>query len=549
MNYNLKSANLKKKIWRNRILVIEFSFLILFSLAIWRFYDMQIKKGYFYSLKAKNQVANFKKSILRGNIYLNLENNKLVPASISKIFPSLYIVPKEIKKPKEVEKNILNLFPEIDKQWLESKLLKKNDPYELIKRKISPKEEKIVKNWELEGVYTKGEIERYFPFQKEASHILGFVSLNDAGQWEGKYGIERQFEKYLKRGDDIILTIDKNIQAEAELAINDLVKKWKAKSGQVIILESETGKVLAMASVPNFDPNEYFKYPLKNFLNPNIESVWEPGSVFKVLTMAIGLESGAIKPNTSYFDKGFVTLNKRTIYNWDKKGHGWQKMGDVLAKSLNTGAVFIESKIGHKKFLKYLKKFGINKKTGIQLPDEVSGSLRNLENNPKDINFATASFGQGVSVTPMEIIMAINTIADGGVLMVPRIVNKIITFDGREIDFGKDIKYRVISQETAEKVKEMMVKAVEHGKIGHISGYDLAAKTGTAQVPFKGKYLDKYVHTYIGFGPANNPKFTMLIKLDEPEGNILSGATVVPTFRKLAQFLFNYFKIPPKNIR
>ncbi len=528
---------------KTRLTIIKIFFFILATLAITKLYFIQVRDGKIYRLKAENQI-NFLNQILllRGGIYL--ENS--TPLSISKFFPTLYIVPREIKQPKLVEKKILSILPNVDKDILEKKIYKKNDPYEPIKSHLNKEQEKAVKSWHLKGVHLQKKVERYFPFKEMASHVLGFVSLDDRGRLVGRYGIEKTFENYLKQGDNVILSLDKNIQSESEEILEDLVKKWKAKGGQVIVLESQTGRILAMASWPNFDPNSYWKYPIKNFLNPNIESVWEPGSVFKVITMASGLDSKAIVPETKYFDKGFVKMDDRTIYNWDKRGHGWQNMTDILAKSLNTGAVFIEKRIGHKKFLDYIKKFGIGEKTNIELPDEVVGSLKNLEKkDSKEINFATASFGQGVSVTPIEMIMAINTIATNGLLLKPIIVDKVINSDGKiEKEFKTTIVRRVVSRRTAEEVKEMMVKAVEHGRIGHIKGYNMAAKTGTAQVPYKGGYLNKYVHTYIGFGPAGDPRFTVLLKLDQPEGNILSGATVVPAFKKLAEFLLNYFKIP-----
>ena len=295
-----------------------------------------------------------------------------------------------------------------------------------------------------------------------------------------------------------------------------------------------------MASAPNFDPNNYSEYSVENFLNPTVESVYEPGSIFKVITMSAGIDAGKITPETTYYDSGSVTLNGRTIKNWDNKAHGTQTMTQVIEQSLNTGAVFAQRQTGRGDFYKYVEQFGFKDLTLVGLPDEVSGNLINLEKNIRDINFATASFGQGISVTPIELISAIGAIANDGVLMRPFLIEGT----------APQVLRRVISQETADQVTAMMVSAVKNAQIAQIPNYKIAGKTGTAQVPdfVRGGYTHQVINTYVGFAPATDPKFIILVRLDKPEGAPLAGLTVVPAFRDLAHFILNYYNIPPDDL-
>ena len=534
---------------RSRVIFIEIVFCLLSIAIIFKLYDIQVKKHSFYQVKAKYQTEHSlkKKESWRGDIFIKQGEN-LIPLAISKFFPALYLEPNKIKKPQEVEEKILSLFNDIPKEELERKINKKNDPYELVKKRLSKEEVEKIKSWHLEGIGIEERVERFYPLKNFASHLVGFVSQNEKGEWQGRYGLEKFYDQELKEGYDLVLTIEKNIQEISEKILRELIEEWQGEGGQIIVAKPKTGEILAMASYPDFDPNQYSKYPLKNFLNPNVESVWEPGSVFKVITMSAGLDSEVIKPETTYNDTGQVTLDGKIIRNWNNQANGIQTMTDILAKSLNTGAVFVQRKLGKEKFLEYIKKFNLDKKTGIDLPGEIKGLFSNLENEGKDIDFATASFGQGIAVTPIEMLIAINAIANDGLILKPFVVKKIISPKGKIKTRGKEVKKRAIKKTTALNVKEMMIKAVRHGKIAEIKGYDLAGKTGTAQVAYQGKYLDQYIHSYVGFGPAEDPQFIILIKLDKPKKGHLSGITVVPAFKKLAQFMLNYFNLPPKEI-
>ena len=294
-----------------------------------------------------------------------------------------------------------------------------------------------------------------------------------------------------------------------------------------------------MGSYPSFDPNEYSEYPLKNFTNPAMQAVYEPGSVFKIFTMAAGIDSGKITPETGFYDSGSLVVNGKTIKNWDLKAHGQVTMTEVIERSINTGAAFAERKTGHDNFYNYLLNFGFDEPTDVSLPGEISGTLKNLKSAFREINFANAAFGQGVSVTPLQLVSAMSAVANGGTLMKPYILTA---------DRPESVR-RVLSEESAGKVAEMMVSAVNKAELARISGYEVAGKTGTAQIPDfkKGGYSGEYIHSYAGFAPASDPRFTILMKIDKPRAP-LAGQTVVPAFRELAQFILNYYNIPADNL-
>jgi len=539
--------------WRIRILIFFFS--ILYLLLIFNIYNLQIEKRIYYLTKAETQErASGVFEAPRGNIYFIDRNNNLIPAALNKDYSMIYAVPAEVQgdvKQSYAEKlaPIVNLPVE----ELEKILSKPNDLYELLIEKATPEQIKEIKNLNLKGIYIGSHLLRFYPFEDLASHVLGFVG--PAGETtNGRYGVESYFNEMIsgkageikenkiiepEAGKDLILTIDRNIQAQAEEVLKKFIEDYQATSGSVIVQEPQTGKILAMGNFPNFDPNNYSKFNIGTFLNPAVQLVYEPGSVFKLITMSAGIDSGKITPETTYTDTGSVTFNGKTIQNWDLKAHGLQTMTGVLEQSINTGAVFTQRKTGPDIFYNYLIKFGFNEPTGIALPGEVKGNINNLKNG-QDIDFATASFGQGVAVTPIGLISAISAIANDGVLMKPLILT----------DEKPQVTRRVISSETAKKITQMMVSAVEKNKIAVISNYSVAGKTGTAFVPDFNKkgYTDEVINTYVGFTPAFNPKFVILIKLDKPKGSPLAGQTVVPAFRELAQFLLNYYNIAPDKL-
>ena len=425
-----------------RITSLFFIFGILYLSLIFNIYRLQIEKGDFYLARAEflRRLSGVFQTP-RGAIYFTDRNNNSNIAAFNKDYQVIYAVPIEAQISADGTRSYaekLNPILNVSVEELEKKFNKPNDKYEILIQKAGPEQIEKVKNLNLKGIYIDSQLLRFYPFSGLASHLLGYAANGDEGG--GRYGAELYFDKSLNSGENLVLTIDHIIQKQAEEILKNLIDRYQAVGGTVIVQEPKTGKILAMGNFPNFDPNDYSKFKVENFLNPAVQLVYEPGSVFKLITMAAGIDSGKITPETTYTDTGSVTFNGKTIKNWDLKAHGLQTMTGVIEQSINTGAVFAQRKIGQDIFYNYLIKFGFNESTGIALPGEVRGKINNLKQG-KDIDFATASFGQGVSVTPIELISAISVIANDGVLMKPIIL----------ADEKSQVVRRVISSETSKK--------------------------------------------------------------------------------------------------
>ncbi|MDP2598257.1 MAG: penicillin-binding protein 2 [Candidatus Liptonbacteria bacterium] len=529
-----------------------------FAAIVLRLYQLQFTKGGYYSARAESQyLASSAVTANRGLIYFTDRKGSRLPAALNERFPIIYAVPKAIDDAAEAA-NVLGPILTRPVADLEKIFSKKSDTYELLQRKADPALARQVEDLNIKGIYVDMLPGRFYPLGSLASHLIGFAGPSkDSAANTGHYGVEEFYDAKLNGGfgantqkgtnpdpqTDLILTIDPNIQTEAEKVLQNLIADQHADGGTVIVADPQTGKILAMESWPGFDPNSYASSSIASFLNPATQQVYEPGSVFKVLTMAIGIDARKLTPETTYFDKGTVTLNGRTISNYDLKTHGpygTVTMTNVIEHSINTGAVHAERLVGRTIFTDYLHRFGFSEKTGVDLPGEVTGNLKRLNPKERDIAFATASYGQGVAVTPLELISAIAAIANGGNLMRPYV----------NADLAPSIIRRVISAETAEKVTGMMVSAVDKASVASISGYSIAGKTGTAFIPdfVHGGYSDRVITSYVGFGPTKDPKFIILLKLNDLPSTALAATNVVPAFRELAQFVLNYYNIQPDRI-
>ena len=529
------------------VLILVF---VLLSLLIWgRFFYLTVIRHDYYLAKAKN-ISDNSGAIPRGSIFLTDKDNVPYAVALNKEFPLVYAVPVKVKDPASLAKKLVPIL-ELDEQFLFQKLSKPNDPYEILKKKVSDETVNAIKALEEPALGIDDETLRYYPEGLYLSQVIGFLGFNKDGQ-TGQYGLEEYYDKDLSgliSSADLVLTIDSAIQAQAGTLLAAAVKKWQANNGSIVVMNPKSGDIIAMASFPDFDANNYSAVLDKSiFVNPVTLKRYEPGSVFKPITMAIGIETGAVTPETEYYNTGSVQINNRIISNSiPDEILGWQTMTTVLEQSLNTGAVFVEQKVPKDIFLKYLKDFGINSKTGIDV-SEVPGDLSGLS-SMRDVNFATASFGQGVALTPIELLRALSTIANGGKLVRPHLVAKIVSRIGETYETKNDLPAQIISSETSAKLINMLVNVVENGsgRRAQIKGYTVAGKTGTAQVPDlkNGGYLDEYIHTFVGFAPAYDPKFIALIKLDDPKGVRFAESTVVSVFHDLAQFIFSYLAIPP----
>ena len=534
----------------NRILVLILAFVLL-GLLIWgRFFYLTVIRHDYYLAKAKNISDNSGAAIPRGSIFLTDKDSVPYAVALNKEFPLVYAAPVKVKDPASLAKKLVPIL-ELNEQFLFQKLSKPNDPYEILKKKVSDVAVNVVKTLEEPALGIDDETLRYYPEGLYLSQVIGFLGFNKNGQ-AGQYGLEEYYDQDLSgliSSADLVLTVDSAIQAQAGALLVSAVKKWQANGGSIVVMDPKSGDIIAIASFPGFDANNYSVVSDKGiFVNPVTLKRYEPGSVFKPITMAIGIETGVVAPETEYYNTGSVQVNNRIISNSiPDEILGWQTMTTVLEQSLNTGAVFVEQKVPKDIFLKYLKDFGIDSKTGIDV-NEVAGDISVLS-NMRDINFATASFGQGVALTPLELIRALSAIANGGKLVRPHLVARIVSRNGKTFEAKNGSPAQIISSETSVKLINMLVNAVENGsgRRARVKGYTIAGKTGTAQVPDlkNGGYLDEYIHTFVGFAPAYDPKFIALIKLDNPKGVRFAESTVVSVFHDLAQFIFSYLAIPP----
>lgn len=512
-------------------------------------YDVSIAKHDYYSVKAASQYDAHQAAEPRGVISFSSKTNYLIPAAVNKEIPYIYAAPAEVTV--EHKKDFVDAVETILHRSSGEATALLDDShsfFNILEESPSPELVAQVQNANVQGLHVGNRLMRYYPNNTLAANVLGFVA-DMYNNPHGQYGIEEEYQTTL--GDktnpaDLVLTIDYNIQQEGESILDQLMQTWKADSGTVIVEEPSTGAILAMAQRPSFNPNTYSNFPVKNFLNQNISDVYEPGSVFKAITFASALDAGKITPETTYVDTGALTMSGYTIRNWDLKAYGMQTMVQVLQNSLNVGAAFIERQLGPDLFLRYVKEFGFGTDTGIDLPGEAAGNLYNLKGF-EPLYFATASFGQGISVTPLQLIMGISALANHGILMKPYMVSSILYNDGTSKEIAPQEVKRVVSEDTAKKSVDALVSVVEHGIIGEVPGYRVAGKTGTAQIPSpKGGYEpNAYTDDYVGFAPADHPRFVILIKLVRPIGAPLSGATVVPAFRDFTKFLLDYYNIPP----
>lgn len=540
------------KNWRINIVFI---FFVLFSATILsRLFFLQISQGDFYKALSQGLHVSFSESEdIRGEIFLSNKE----PLAINLDWPFVFAQSKKIKNAEKTV-NILSQILDLDKNFILEKIEKDNS-YSVIKRKLSQKEAELLEEQNLEGIFVEREKGRYYPQESLAAQVVGFLGAEGKGQ----YGLEQAYEDSLRgensfleeqKGSDLILTIDYNIQFKAEKLLQEAKEDLKIEGGQIIVIEPNSGKILTLAHLSNFNPNYYEKYALegnlKVFKNKTTQELFEPGSVFKTMTMAAALEENKVFPQTTYVDKGFVKVDGFTINNYDNRIHGQQTMTSVLEKSINTGAVFVQKELGQNLFLKYVEKFGFLEPTGIDIQEIYSWNKE--VKSGREINLATASFGQGIEMTPIQLIRAYSAVANGGRLINPYLVEKIINQDLHLEDKTKRIEERIISSKTASQLTAMLVSVVENGfaKGAKIPGYFIAGKTGTAQVSFgalgidKKGYSENTIQTFIGFTPAFNPKFLVLIKLDNPQTKT-AEYSAVPLFRKLAEYIIQQYQIPP----
>ena len=527
-----------------------------------RLFYIQVVQGGYYAAFARGQQGEYKDiKDLRGDIFMQDKfspSNKYLAATQKKWF-TLYAVPREVDDVNAVAtelakyliawKGSASTSPDVLEEELNDKLAKKDDPYEPLMAKITEEQAQEVKSIGIKGIYTKSENLRHYPGGAFASHLLGFVGYK-VDERVGQYGVEGYYNDLLKskgfilgQAKDLELSIDYNIQFMLENELKKAKEKLAADGGSAVIMNPKTGEIIAMAQDNSFDSNNYSEvFSIDVFLNDSLQKMFEPGSSFKPFTMAAALDAGVVTPATEYVDKGYAQVWDRTFKNANEKIYGRKNMTNVLELSLNTGAVFAQQVLGNDKFREYALRFGFGERTGVDIQGEVSGDMQNIFHTSRDVNFATASFGQGIAVTSIQLITAFSSFANGGKMVRPHVIR------GGE----PEILGEPISSKTAAQITAMLVSVVDNGfgKKAQVKGYKIAAKGGTAQVPDKekGGYLeDKTIHSFIGFAPAYDPKFVALIKMDGPKNINFSADSVAPIFSRVAEYILNYYEIPPSD--
>lgn len=562
-------------IQRQRLNIVGFFFALMLLAIVGKVAQRQIiEYPTFAALAREQHLVNESVPAKRGKILVyDPQLKDYYPMATNVSLYSLNIVPTQIRRPELVAAKLL---PYVD-GYEESDLIELMNSDKVyippLRRRIEADEAQEIRVLDLDGVYLRAEEYRYFPEDDLAAHVLGFVNRDLVGQ----YGVEGYFNQELsgvhgraqveknplgasiaignrqvinpEDGVSVVLSIDRAIQYYVEKRLEAAVTSHQATSGEVIIMEPDTGRILAMAAYPDFNPNFYNEAPIENLTNPIISQVYEPGSVFKVLTMAAGIDLGLVAPSTTYVDTGEVVVDEETIKNSDLLAHGEQTMTEVLEKSLNTGAIFVAQKLGRFQFNKYLKQFGFGVATGIGLDGELAAAVRPYR-SWAEVDLATMSFGQGIAVTPIQLTAAIGAIANQGKVMQPHIVDKILYPSGA-VSVDPQVTSVAIKPQTANLISAMMVNVVErgHGQKAGVSGYRIAGKTGTAQIPSPSggylKGLGSTIGTFVGFGPVENPRFVMVTRIDRPKDVVFAESSAAPLFGDIAAFLMNYWQIPP----
>ena len=563
---------------KKRIRAISIILLVFGLILIGRLYHVQVIESEKYNILANDQYVQSTGNIYnRGEIFFTNKHNEQVRAATLKSGYKVAINPEIIKKPEEKFKKLSKLL-NIEKENFLQKSRKQNDPYEEITKRVTKEKAKKVNRMGLNGVTTHLERWRFYPAGKLASREVGFVAYKE-DELTGRYGLEKSYNNILERNDksiyinffakiftdlketitmdenkregDLITTLEPSVQLYLEDRLESIHEEYKSQTTGGIVINPQNGEVYAMSTKPNFNLNNFgqIKDP-SIFSNPLVNNIYEMGSIIKSLTMAAGLDSGVVTPKTTYYDAGKIKINGSTIYNYDKKGRGEVGMQKVLDDSLNTGAAFVQERMGTTTFTRYMKNFSLGEKTGIDLPNEANGMLNNL-NSPRRLEYATASFGQGIAISPITTVRALCSLANGGKLITPHLGKKIKYKSGLSGKINPEPGPRVLKASTAHTITRMLVGVGDQATLGGKkppSNYSIALKTGTAQIPNHqsgGYYDNKYLHSFFGYFPAYNPKYLVFLFTVDPKGVRYSSQSLGPEFLEISDFLINYYNIPP----
>lgn len=546
---------------------------LLFTLFLLFYAAILVKLFYLQVLQTSSTEVTYLKTNKippeRGKIY----DRNGEPLAVNNTTYLLYIEPKLIKNKDEVKYKLDSLL-HIGDATLEAKFDETKD-WMPIQGKINKEQKQKILSLGLKGIGFEDEYQRYYPEGSLSAHLLGFVGKDTGGEDVGYFGIEGFYDKELVglpgvmktdrdifgkpiligtqqkldpiNGRDLYLTIDSSIQEFVKKKLITALETYKAKEGCIIVTNPNTLEILALTCLPDFDAEHYYEFTEEFFKNPAISNLYEPGSTFKPFIMSAAIEEKKIKPDDFYNESGPIGVTGYTIRTWNNKYEGKISMTHILEKSSNVGMVYVGQKLGNDKIFSYLEKYGFGKDTGIDLQGEATGYLK-PRNSWYPIDFATVTFGQGIAVTPIQMVQAFSSLINGGKLLEPYVVKKVV-FQQEEKIIEPTVKRTVMSKKTSDIIKKMLLSTVEKGEVKWLipKGYKIAGKTGTAQIPIEGHYdPSKTVASFIGFAPVTNPKFLALVILREPKTSPWGSETAAPLFFEIAKELLVYYNIAPE---
>jgi stage V sporulation protein D (sporulation-specific penicillin-binding protein) len=571
-----------RRAFRFRLRLLAGALALFALLLIARLYYVQIIEGKAYAARGERQYQSSSQELYnRGTIYFTQKDGTLISAATIATGYLIAIDPEELKDPQAVYTQLNGITP-IDQATFFKDVGYTDDPYEVVAHQVSESDGDSISDLNIPGVLVEREQWRTYPAGTEAAQTLGFTAYNDNNVVTGQAGLEEYYDTVLNRSTegvfgnffaqifgnidttsllaqdskqgDVVTSIEPAVQERLDQDLEAVTKKYSSTESGGIIMNPKTGEIIAIGSYPTFDPNDFQNENPEYFGNPIVQSEYEFGSIVKSLTMAEGLDAGVITPTETYNDTGCIHPNGATVCNYDDVARGVIPMVQILDQSLNVGASFIAQQLGHRRQLTYDTKLGLGEKTGIDLPGEIAGDIRNL-NTAQDVNYDTAAFGQGIANTPIEMVRAVGALANNGAIVTPHVADAIQLENGTTEQLKYPPPVQVFKPQTAQTVTQMLVTvfpadaalAIQANPGLKLPNVPIAAKTGTAQVvnPQGGYYSNIFFHSFYGYFPAQNPQFVILLYTNRPQGVEYASGTLTYTFIDLANFLTNYYNIPP----
>jgi len=555
--------------------------LLLALILIGRLYQIQVVRGDVYVARGEQQYVHTVKDLYdRGNIYLTTRDGEKIAGATVQSGYVLSVDPTQVTDADKIYSELKDFITLDEKTFLYRATLPART-YVEIEQNLTEENSDLIQAKDIAGVQLYRSRWRYYPGDTLSARALGFVGFSGENKNEqptGRYGLERYYEDILARDSDrrsvnffaeifsnlgsivfdnvenrtgdVVTTIEPTVSRMLQNQLQETNDIFNSDVTGGIIINPKTGAIYAMDAVPTFDLNNREGASIQDFKNPMVDSVYEMGSIIKALTMASGLDSGVITANTTYYDPGTIELNGYKISNYDHRARGTVPMQQILNQSLNTGVAFIEDRMGKNKFREYFMNLKLGSETGIDLPNEIHGLVHNL-NSPRDVEYATASFGQGIALTPIATVRALSALGNGGKLITPHIASSIEYEDGTVKDIIFPEGEQVFKPETSEEISRMLVRVVDEAlRNGDVAlpNYTIAAKTGTAQIADQvggGYYEDRFLHSFFGYFPAYDPEFLVFLFTVEPKDVKYASETLTEPFMEITKFLINYYNIPP----